>query len=96
MFTLVIYDISDDGLRLKISEICKNYGLVRIQKSAFLGKQTNSLRKELVAKLRMIIAEEGTERDNIQIFTLDSFSYNSRVIIGTFKLIEEKGVVVYV
>ena len=96
MFTLVIYDISDDGLRLKISEICKNYGLVRIQKSAFLGRQTNSSRKELIAKLRMVMAEEGTERDNVQIFTLDSFSYNSRIIIGTFKLVEEKGVLVYV
>ncbi|RLE66596.1 MAG: CRISPR-associated endonuclease Cas2 [Thermoprotei archaeon] len=96
MFTLVIYDISDDNLRLKISEICKNFGLSRIQKSAFFGRQTSSARKELIMKLKNAIAEDGTKRDNIQIFTLDSFSYNSRVIIGSFKIVEEKGVLVYV
>ena len=35
--TLVIYDIEDDRIRLKISETCLDYGLVRIQFSAFLG-----------------------------------------------------------
>ena len=35
--TLVIYDIENDKIRLRISETCLDYGLARIQYSAFLG-----------------------------------------------------------
>jgi len=45
MYTLVIYDITDDALRLKVAEVCKGFGLVRIQKSAFLGKIDSQRRK---------------------------------------------------
>ncbi len=38
MLYWVIYDISADDLRLKIANLCKNYGLRRVQKSAFLGE----------------------------------------------------------
>ena len=37
MLVWVIYDISEDKVRNKISNICKGYGLYRVQKSAFLG-----------------------------------------------------------
>ena len=30
-YVLLIYDIPDDGIRHKISERCKDYGLSRIQ-----------------------------------------------------------------
>ncbi|MEM2883233.1 MAG: CRISPR-associated endonuclease Cas2 [Nitrososphaerales archaeon] len=49
MFTLVIYDISDDELRMKVAQACKRFGLVRVQKSAFSGRIRSSLRKELIA-----------------------------------------------
>lgn|SRR5574341_1776469 len=38
MMTLVIYDIEDDRVRHRVSEACKDYGLRRIQKSAFRGR----------------------------------------------------------
>lgn len=49
--TLVIYDCSDDRIRLKASETCLDYGLERIQFSAFLGKLNRSMREELFLKL---------------------------------------------
>jgi CRISPR-associated protein Cas2 len=53
--TLVIYDIENDRIRLKISESCLDYGLVRIQYSAFLGALNKNKREELFLKLSSIL-----------------------------------------
>ncbi|MCE8426873.1 MAG: CRISPR-associated endonuclease Cas2 [Candidatus Methanoperedens sp.] len=37
MLLWLIYDISDNCIRTRTSEKCKDYGLSRIQKSAFFG-----------------------------------------------------------
>jgi len=37
MQCLVVYDIPDDRVRGKVADICLDYGLDRIQYSAFLG-----------------------------------------------------------
>jgi CRISPR-associated protein Cas2 len=55
--TLVIYDIEDDKLRLKISETCLDYGLVRIQYSAFLGTLNKNKREELFLRLTSILGD---------------------------------------
>lgn len=65
MITLVIYDISDDRTRLRVANLCKRFGLSRIQRSAFLGDITSSRRKELVKKLRRFKGE-----GNIQVFVI--------------------------
>ena len=57
MKTLVIYDISEDDVRLRVMEVCKNCGLSHIQKSAFLGPLSSSRRKELIASLRKALGE---------------------------------------
>jgi CRISPR-associated protein Cas2 len=49
--TLVVYDIEKDRIRNRISETCKDYGLERIQMSAFLGKLDRAMRRELFARL---------------------------------------------
>ena len=38
MHVWVFYDISNNKLRLRISNLCKQVGLVRVQKSIFCGK----------------------------------------------------------
>jgi CRISPR-associated protein Cas2 len=53
--TLVIYDIENDRIRLRISETCLDYGLVRIQFSAFLGSLNRNKREELFLKLSSIL-----------------------------------------
>jgi len=55
--TLVIYDIPDDKIRLKISETCLDYGLVRIQYSAFLGTLNRNKREELFLKLCSLLED---------------------------------------
>ena len=49
--TLVIYDCEKDKVRTKISETCLDYGLERIQFSAFIGRLSRSMREELYLKL---------------------------------------------
>ncbi len=55
--TLVIYDIEDDKIRLKVSETCLDYGLVRIQYSAFLGALNRNRREELFLRLCSILED---------------------------------------
>lgn len=49
--TLVIYDCENDRVRTRISETCQDYGLTRIQFSAFMGKLSRSMREELFLKM---------------------------------------------
>lgn len=79
MFTLVIYDISDDELRAKVAQACKRFGLVRVQRSAFSGRISSSLRKELIAVLSKMV-EEG--EDNIQVYVVCEPDYTLRVELG--------------
>lgn len=53
MLCWVIYDISDTNSRSKIAAKCKDYGLVRVQKSAFLGDLTKN-------KFEMLAEEIGS------------------------------------
>ncbi len=65
MQTLVIFDIPSDKIRNKIGEACKDYGLERIQYSAFLGDINHNRRQELILRLKRTLArEEG----NIQVY----------------------------
>lgn len=91
MKTLVIYDISDDDVRFRISEVCKNFGLCRIQKSAFLGDLPSSRRKELVIALER---ELGNNKGNIQIFVICRADLSLRVVVGepTVEEVEEGGI----
>lgn len=57
MKTLVIYDIVDDKLRIKVANKCKDYGLGRIQYSAFFGDMTTNRREELAMALRKLLGK---------------------------------------
>lgn len=52
MNCLLIYDITEDKFRTKAAEICKDYGLQRVQYSAFFGYLNTNLRGELARKLK--------------------------------------------
>jgi len=65
--TLVIYDIPDDKVRNKIAEICKDYGLIRIQWSAFFGLTDRNRREELMIKFAKKL---GKKEGNIQMFVI--------------------------
>jgi hypothetical protein len=52
--TMVIYDVEDDWARNRVSEACKDLGLVRIQYSCFRGKLSANMREELYERFRKI------------------------------------------
>ena len=74
---LVIYDISDDRLRFKVSDVLKNYGLKRIQKSAFIGYLTRAKLSSLVVDIRAIVVD-----DNLKIFPICDIDYRGMISIG--------------
>ena len=60
---MLIYDIENDRLRTRASDICLDYGLERIQYSAFFGK-LNRNRRHLSGQLgRQQLACSERRRD---------------------------------
>jgi CRISPR-associated protein Cas2 len=78
MQTYVIYDIVKDRVRKKIADACLDYGLRRIQYSAFLGNINATRRRSLQAKLT---TELGTETGKIEIIAVCSKDFEKRCII---------------
>ncbi len=78
MQALLIYDIPDDKIRKKIADICLDYGLLRIQYSAFTGYLTATRRTELYRKIEKIL---GKKPGNVQIFTICQKDLEQRVEI---------------
>lgn len=67
MISLIIYDIPSDKLRSKVADICQDYGLDRIQFSAFLGEINHNRREELLQKIKRKI---GKKQANVQLFPI--------------------------
>lgn len=78
MRCLLIYDISHDGTRMKVADACLDYGLERIQFSAFLGELTSTHQRELLLKIKQRLGKHGA---NIQLFPLDEKAWAQRIII---------------
>jgi CRISPR-associated protein Cas2 len=78
MRCLLIYDISHDGIRAKVADACLDYGLERIQYSAFMGELSWVHQKELLLQIRRRI---GKHDANIHLFPLDEKSWTSRRVI---------------
>lgn len=56
--TLLIYDIPHDGLRAKVADACLDYGLTRVQYSAFLGQLNHNRQQEILQRLRRLVGKE--------------------------------------
>jgi CRISPR-associated protein Cas2 len=76
--TLLVYDIPDDRKRTKIADVCLDYGLDRIQFSAFLGWLLPTQQEELFLKLKKIL---GKKPGNIQLFSICLEDWKKRKII---------------
>lgn len=58
MNTLLIYDIPDDRKRAKIADTCLDYGLDRVQYSAFSGNLSRNYQQELFLRLKRILGKK--------------------------------------
>ena len=82
MRCLLIYDISHDGIRAKVADACLDYGLERVQYSAFMGELSWIHQKELLLQIKRRI---GKHDANIQLFPLDEKSWTSSRVIDQKK-----------
>lgn len=78
MQCLIIYDIPHDGTRQKIADACLDYGLARIQYSAFVGDLSRSHQRALFGEMTRRLDKQA---GNIQLFPLDDASWRGRRII---------------
>lgn len=76
---LVVYDISHDRTRTKVSDICLDYGLDRIQYSAFLGTLVRTLQEELMLKLKRQL---GRRAGDIQLYPICEKDWLQRHIVS--------------
>lgn len=79
MQCLVIYDIPHDGARQKVADACLDYGLQRIQYSAFIGDLSRSHQRELFGEIARRVRGRTA---NVQLFPLDERSWAGRRAIA--------------
>lgn len=94
MLYWLIYDISNNRIRNKISSKCKNYGLIRVQKSSFIGDLSKNKAEMLILEIKDLnLGEEDC------VFMIPSckscFSYKE--IIGKLdeERIKNKGFIIF-
>lgn len=78
MLVWVIYDISENRIRSRVAKICKNYGLFRVQKSAFLGDLNKNEADSLGLECEAIV--EGS--DSVYVFPMCEECFGKIKLIG--------------
>ena len=87
MHVLLVYDISNNKIRSKVADICQDYGLDRVQYSAFTGDLQRVHQEELMAKLHKRL---GKQPGKILLAPLCAKDWESRIEIEQEKQKEEK------
>jgi CRISPR-associated protein Cas2 len=67
--TVLIYDITSDRVRGKVADACLDYGLERIQYSAFFGEISGNHLEELLQRIRRLLGKEEDEA-TIEVFPI--------------------------
>lgn len=84
---LVLYDVEDDRIRLRLADLCLNYGLERIQFSAFLGKINRNRRQELSLRIQDLI---GTESARVRVIPITEDAFKEMWILDQYRLDADK------
>jgi CRISPR-associated protein Cas2 len=79
MHTYVIYDIVEDKIRKRISDACLDYGLERIQYSAFRGNINTTRRAALEKRLAQ---ELGKKQGKIEVIVVCEKDFQNHTLIG--------------
>jgi CRISPR-associated protein Cas2 len=79
MQCLVIYDIPHDGTRQKVADACLDYGLQRLQYSAFVGDLSRTHQRELFGEITRRVQRRAA---NVQLFPLNEQSWGGRRLIA--------------
>lgn len=78
MRLLLIYDIEDDRARTKVACACEDYGLDRIQYSAFCGELNRNHQQELMLKIGRILKEKAAK---VQLIPISVDEWQRRIVI---------------
>ncbi len=78
MKVLLVYDITNDQARAKIADFCLDYGLDRIQFSAFLGDLSRNRQEELMLRVEERL---GNHKGNVQLFPICDKDWQARLEI---------------
>jgi CRISPR-associated protein Cas2 len=79
MICWVLYDIKMDKPRGKVSKICKQSGLYRVQKSVFLGSLEDNEKDTLQLRVSDLIDEET---DSVYIFPMSKNELRQTALLG--------------
>lgn len=79
MHLLVLYDISDDRVRTKVACTCEDYGLDRIQFSAFYGRLNRNMQGELMLKVANLL---GDKAGCIQLVPIAADDWDRRIEVN--------------
>jgi CRISPR-associated protein Cas2 len=80
MHLILIYDITSDRVRTKIAMVCEDYGLDRIQFSAFYGQLNRNLQEELMMKIRDVL---GDSPGRVQLIPISQNEWEKRLEIAS-------------
>ncbi len=75
---LLVYDISHDRTRTRVADLCLDYGLDRIQYSAFCGTLSRNHQEELMLAIRRLLKRQG---GNVHLYPLCEKDWAARQII---------------
>jgi CRISPR-associated protein Cas2 len=75
MRCFLVYDIPHDGKRSKIADVCLDYGLDRVQFSAFIGELRATHRDELMLKVKKIL---GKQPGKVLLFAINAADWEAR------------------
>ena len=76
--TLLIYDISHDPTRQKVADVCLDYGLDRVQYSAFAGQLSRNHQEMLMERIHQRMGKHG---GNVYLIPICEKDWERRLII---------------
>jgi CRISPR-associated endonuclease Cas2 len=79
---LAVFDVSRERARRKLRELCKDYGLRAVQRSAFEGWASPLRRRELFERGRRLLAEAKEEARWMVVIVQDSDALSVSMIDG--------------
>ncbi len=79
MHLILLYDITNDRIRTKIAMACEDYGLDRIQFSAFYGQLNRNLQEELMLRVRNLL---GNESGRVQLVPIAAQDWGRRIEVA--------------
>jgi CRISPR-associated protein Cas2 len=79
MLTWVVYDITKDRTRTRVSKQCLDFGLYRVQKSVFLGDLASNRIEEILLFSQELL---DLETDSVCIFPMCRDDFDKVRIVG--------------